>query len=192
MDREFYVLKQEFSTCSLLICYMHPVFIYYTIVSVCISVLQPFSSSAHPNLSKTYDSTAQNFASRKQERNYNMYLHTSPCPVRMQAHESITQPVLNKTSDDERACACVCLRVLRILITLICNFFLKYCFLMYDTSSWTVFNAVYRYIFRIFLSPSVKKKYVIQKNIIFIHIWIQYYIIIMMYLWKQKLATLYI
>jgi hypothetical protein len=41
---------------------------------------------------------------------------------------------------------------------------------MYDTSSWTVFYAVYRYIFRIFLSLSVKKKYVIQKTS-FIHIY---------------------
>jgi hypothetical protein len=52
-----------------------------------------------------------------------------------------------------------------LLITLIHTFFFKYCFVMYDTSSWTY--AVYRHIFRIFLSPSVKKKYVIQKNNIY-------------------------
>jgi hypothetical protein len=62
-----------------------------------------FPPAAHPNLSKTHDGIPHNFTSGKGGTKLymaiNMYLHTSICPIRMQAYK---KHMLNKTIDDEK------------------------------------------------------------------------------------------
>jgi hypothetical protein len=79
-----------------------------------------FSPVAHPNLSKTHDGTPQNFASRKGGTKLymaiNMYLHTNPCPIGVQAYEKLNYRWWNSLS----LRVCVCLRQCLSLCVCVC------------------------------------------------------------------------